>query len=319
MVAFDREEIRLHPLGVGEGRGIADDDVVGIGVRRALFEPLHAVGMNRLVCVVECQPVEFEVAAIPVQIGPGEIHGGGSSRPTQHRLHAEGTGVGEQIQNPLAPRSLLECQPIGPMIEKESDIQIVGKIDLESSSLFADRLADSPGVQFFVLSTPPLLISLSGTLLDEEAIRSKPQTRADLLARRTLVGGGLFGGLVPSALMEPRHRITGVCDVFCILIREPVDHDRMVGDVPLVEPKTGDALSSPPLGEVLHSFDQSFTEHPRRVREITGGPWLEKPRSVGGRRLGSPATKKKSPLFHDVKQGGPSIDQGMGLTSAGWP
>ena len=77
------------------------------------------------------ETVEGHVPLGPIEIGVREIDGDGRRRAAGRRVDAERTGVGEEIQEPLAGRRLADHPAGDAMVEKQARIEIVGEVDLE--------------------------------------------------------------------------------------------------------------------------------------------------------------------------------------------
>ena len=88
----------------------------------------------------------------------------------------------------------------------------------------------------------------------EESLTRYPEPLEDGPLGRLPPGLSLPLGLVAFSIVEPGHGITIAGDIGGIGIGEPVDHDGIIGNVPLVETEATDVLSTTPLGQMTHSL-----------------------------------------------------------------
>ena len=88
----------------------------------------------------------------------------------------------------------------------------------------------------------------------EESLTRYPEPLDDGRLGRLPPGPGLPLGLVAFSIMKPCHGIAIAGNVGGIGIGEPVDHDGIIGNIPLIETEATDVLSTTPLGQMTHSL-----------------------------------------------------------------
>ena len=120
-------EIR-GPLGVGEGRGIEKNEVVGVA---SALEPVEAVGALQAVFVA-VEAVELEVAVAPFQKARGEVHGGCFGRSALGGSHRGSSGVAEEVEETLALCPFPKPLTREAVVEEQPRVQAIGELHQEA-------------------------------------------------------------------------------------------------------------------------------------------------------------------------------------------
>lgn len=113
-------------FGVGEGRRVAEDEVV---LAVAFGEPCHDVGALQAVAVGEV--VEVEVALRPVEVGGREVDAGGVGGAAERGVDAGARGVAEEVQDAFAGGFRAEAFAHGAVVEEEAGVEVVVQVDEE--------------------------------------------------------------------------------------------------------------------------------------------------------------------------------------------
>ncbi len=120
----------LHALGIREGRRIEKHQIEARTLRRLLLEPLQAIGAIQLV-PVRAVAVEHEIVARPVEISVRQIDARAAARAARGRIYRGAAGIAKQIQEILVLRPVAQHAAYEAMIEEQTGVQIVAKIDPE--------------------------------------------------------------------------------------------------------------------------------------------------------------------------------------------
>ena len=102
------------------------------------------------------QIVERKVSFRPRQIRLRHINGGGCVGTAQCRVHRCGPGIGKQIQEVAPSRFLKQPLPNGSMVEEQSCVEIIFKIDQQLARTFAHHMELLFRIQLFVLTLTAL-------------------------------------------------------------------------------------------------------------------------------------------------------------------
>ena len=258
IVAVDGETVCLHALGVGECRRIAHHDVVELAASRPGLEPLQTIGVNRSVIGVHLEVVQREVALVPIEVGLRHVERGCLGGTARARVHAERASVRKQVEHALARRALLDGKAGGTVIEEQTDIEVVGEVDLETQTMLVNDPSACARINAFILIAAALFRTLATTLLDEQSIAGDAQTSENL----RLGGGAILTvaleSVVLGAMKKPRDR---VAPAFTCGRAIPVHDHREIGNVFLIETKAGDSLLSRPFRDMAHAVVEAIGEH----------------------------------------------------------
>ena len=131
MVAL-RIEI-VGALGIGEGRRVAEDQVVLAAVG---LQPAQGVGLHQAMRLT-FHAVQRQILRRPFQIRRRQIHAGGLRGAPDGGVHAGRAGVGEKIQETRALRFAGDAQAQRPMVEEQSGVEIVEQVHAQLRAAFA--------------------------------------------------------------------------------------------------------------------------------------------------------------------------------------
>ena len=132
------------------------------------------------------------------------------------------------------------------MIQEKTHVQVVGQVHLEPESVLANDLRMSSGVDSFILSPFSLSGGLPASMLDMKPVSGQIKPGEDLGFDVSAMLELLFESVVTGPVQKPGHRITVSGEIVRTLIGVPVDHGRVLGYVPLVQPEAADALFATP-------------------------------------------------------------------------
>lgn len=106
-----------HSLGCGEGGRVQENQIEAPLLSQYLIDPFETICLYELVAAA-MKAIQLEITLRPLQIGAGQIHGGGRGRPALGRVHRSGSGVGEEIEKTFARRSISDHPPGNAMVEE---------------------------------------------------------------------------------------------------------------------------------------------------------------------------------------------------------
>jgi hypothetical protein len=133
------------------------------------------------------------------------------------------------------------------MIKKKSGIEIVREIDLKLQPLLADISDDFRLTDPFILRDPPLPL----TMLNKEMARIDLKRAVNVVETQLVKCGLGLGSVVASARVKPHKDIAVI----------PIDHQRKLWDITLIQPKARSGNSPRPFLQVAHSFFESIIKH----------------------------------------------------------
>ena len=247
MVALHIEHV-IHALGVGEGRRVDEDQVIFAPIRR---QPGHHIGLHQLVQIG--QPIEREIAPRPVQIGPGQIHAGGTPRAADRSVHGGTGGIAEQIEEALAAGLRGDAQAYRTVIQKQPGIQVIGQVDQQLHLPFLHRHELATLGHAFVL----LLAGLALALLEHHPFGGDIQ---HLGQRHQHILQPCLGLVLADA---GRRRI--LLHVGPAVIQ--IDGHGKLRHVRVIQPIAADVLLPRPFAQGLQVLLQAVGKHLRRLAE----------------------------------------------------
>ena len=123
-------------------------------------------------------------------------------------MDTEGARVAEEIEAPPSSRPLADRTSGRPVIEEETDVQLVGEVDLEAKSMLDDGLDHLSAVQAFVLGSLAVLRDLTSAVSDVETFPGDVEAREDLRLDIPEMGNLLFESVVAASMEEPGDGVT---------------------------------------------------------------------------------------------------------------
>ena len=123
-------------------------------------------------------------------------------------MDTEGARVAEEIEDPPSSRPLADRTSGRPVIEEETDVQLVGEVDLEAKSMLDDGLDHLSAVQAFVLGSLAVLRDLTSAVSDVETFPGDVEAREDLRLDIPAMGNLLFESVVAASMEEPGDGVT---------------------------------------------------------------------------------------------------------------
>ena len=218
--------------------------------------------------------IQSEIAHIPVEIRLRHIDRLRAHCATGARMDTERTRITEEIEDALTRCALLHGKSRRPVIEKKPDVEIVGEIDFEAEAMLAHDLDRAACIETLVLIAAAVFRALTPAVLDVQALARNVEPRENLRLGIDAIVALLLERVVLRPVEKPRN---GVARCHCTwlacslhtpgFVAVPIDDHRELGNVLLVESKTGNPLLTRPLGDVPHAVVESFTEHFVRVAE----------------------------------------------------
>ena len=209
------------------------------------------------------EAVAGEIGPRPVEVGVGEVDARGLGRASGGGVHRKAAGVAEEVEEPLSCRLVANQRPRDPVVEEQSRIDVVGEVAVEGEAPFVNRDHCLSFGQFLVLLSRPL----PPPCLEKRAVGGHGEFRGSRLDHPVEPDFVLDLGPLVRPVILRRMQPAGV----------PVDRQRDLGDVAVVDAKGLDPLAAGPLREVLEPFGEPAAEVTNlvgsRARARPAGAW----------------------------------------------
>ena len=263
---------RLAPRRPRERRHVRHDEVERrLAPPRPVCEERPRLVADHAVASGVGEAVGDEVPPRPVEVGVGEIDARRLEGTPRGGMDREAAGVAEEIEAAPPVGLPSDQRPRLAVVEEETGVEVVGEVDLEAEPSFPHGQHRLTVADLLVLPAR----ALAAAHLEKTATRRHAE----------LGGGRLDHAVEPDLVLDlgplVRPLVLGGVQPAGV----PVDDERDLGDVAIVDAKRLDPLAAGPPREVPEPFREAAAE----VADLVGRgphpePFRNRPR-IGTRRL----------------------------------